>query len=59
MKTNKEPEVQLIKNVEGRGPEDFRLGNTDEVDGTIEGKSLNALCSLNRKKRYNVVRDIV
>ena len=41
MKTNKEPEVQLIKNTEGRGPEDFRLGNPEEFEGTIKGKPSN------------------
>ena len=38
MKTNKEPEVQLIKNTEGKGPDDFRLGNPEEFEGTIKGE---------------------
>ena len=37
MKTNKEAEVQLIKNVEGKGPEDFRVSNPDDSEGTIKG----------------------
>ena len=52
MKTNKEPEVQLIKNVEGRGPEDSKLGNTDELDGTIEGKFHSAYFYLTAMRIY-------
>ena len=37
MKTNKETEVQLIKNVEGKGPEEFRVANSEDFDGTVKG----------------------
>ena len=37
MKTNKEAEVQLIKNVEGKGPEDFKVSNIEDSDATVKG----------------------
>ena len=40
MKTNQEAEVQLIKNVEGKGPEDFRVSNTEDSEGTVKGKQI-------------------
>jgi hypothetical protein len=48
MKTNKDPEVQLIKTTEGRGPEDFPLANPEDFKGTIEGKFSNWGCSYDR-----------
>merc|ERR1712223_2078059 len=36
MKTNKEAEVQLIKNVEGKGPEDFRVSNPEDSEGRVK-----------------------
>ena len=40
MKTNKEAEVQLIKNVDGKGPEDFRVSNTEDSEGTVKGNQI-------------------
>ena len=37
MKTNKEAEVQLIKNVDGKGQEDFKVSNTEDFDATAKG----------------------
>ena len=37
MKTNKEAEVQLIKNVEGKGPEDLKVSNIEDSDATLKG----------------------
>ena len=37
MKTNKEAEVQLIKNVDGKGQEDFKVSNTEDFDATVKG----------------------
>merc|ERR1719367_2310110 len=36
MKTNKEAEVQLIKNVEGKGLEDFKVSNIEDSEGTVK-----------------------
>merc|ERR1712223_1977738 len=36
MKTNKEAEGQLIKNVEGKGQEDFRVSNPEDSEGTVK-----------------------
>ena len=40
MKTNKEHEVQLVKNVEGNCPEDFRVANPEDFEGNGKGSTI-------------------
>ena len=41
MKTNKDPEVQLIKNMDGKCPEELKSVNPEDGDGNLKG---NVLC---------------
>ena len=37
MKTNKEAEVKLIRNVDEIGPEDFKISNGEDIDAILKG----------------------
>ena len=41
MKTNKDPEVQLIKNMDGKCSEELKSVNPEDGDGNLKG---NVLC---------------
>ena len=40
MKTNKDPEVQLIKNMDGKCPEELKSVNPEDGDGNLKGNFL-------------------
>ena len=40
MKTNKDPEVQLIKNMDGKCPEELKCVNPEDGEGNLKGNFL-------------------